>query len=303
MIEVKYIVPFKEGEVDKPVLNLEEMKKGAKEFADKYHNLVVTEDNYSDSKVAAAEMNEVRTQLSDMKTQLRKKALSIVQSTLDGIDEVLEIIEGPYNELKESLKETKAEFDRRKKLEMLEIAQRISTEKFPANLYALNHLNKTVDTNCASKKGSWLTSAWKMSDIEGELTKEAERIAEEMDFIDRHVKGKSPEVVRYAKVFLVEHGFDSKATLDATDKYEQSLEETRRIEEERKARSMEEAKEKLAKARNAEIAPAQAPTPREEPTETQRLIRFTLEIQCPASKTKLLREFMERNAIKFRKIG
>lgn len=303
MIEVKYIVPFKEGEVDKPVLNLEEMKKGAKAFADKYHNLVVTEDNYSDSKVAAAEMNEVRTQLSDMKTQLRKKALSIVQGTLDGIDEVLEIIEGPYNELKESLKETKAEFDRRKKLEMVEIAQRISTEKFPANPYALNHLNKTVDTNCASKKGSWLTSAWKMSDIEGELTKEAERIAGEMDFIDRHVKGKSPEVVRYAKVFLVEHGFDSKATLDATDKYEQSLEETRRIEEERKARSMEEAKAKLAEKRNAEIAHSPAPSPREEPTKTQGLIRFTLEIQCTASKTKLLREFMERNAIKFRKIG
>lgn len=302
MIEVKYIVPFKEGKVDKPVLNLEEMKKGAKEFADKYHNLVVTEDNYSDSKVAAAEMNEVRTQLSDMKTQLRKKALSIVQSTLDGIDEVLEIIEGPYNELKESLKETKAEFDRRKKLEMLEIVQRISTEKFPSNLYALNHLNKTVDTNCASKKGSWLTSAWKMSDIEGELTKEAERIAGEMDFIDRHVKGKSPEVVRYAKVFLVEHGFDSKATLDATDKYEQSLEETRRIEEERKARSMEEAKAKLAKARNSEIAPTPMKEP-EEPKETEKLFKFTLEIQCPASKTKLLKEFMERNEIKFRKIG
>ena len=67
--------------------------------------------------------------------------------------------------------------------------------------------------------------------IRAELEAEAERMAKAMDFVSNHVKGKPTDVVRVAKTALVNNGFNEVAALEASDKYEKTLEEQKRMAE------------------------------------------------------------------------
>lgn len=289
MIKFQYVVPFSD-DIVKPEINFEQMMTGAKEFSEKYKNLVVTEENYSDCKVAASEMNEVREGLASVKTELRKRALAIVEPVTTQIDKVLEVVNSPYNDLKSSLASVKEIFDNKKKNQMVSEAERICSQFAFTSPYHLNHLKRFIDGKCAQRKGSWLTQGVKMKEITESLEAEAARMNEEMDFIERHVKDKAPEVVRFAKVFLVEHAFDSKATLDATDKYEASLAEQAKREEERKQKAMDEAKARLEAKRSA---------PEEQPDK----FRITFEVIGTKNELRMLREFFDGYNIHFKKLS
>lgn len=297
MIKVRYLVPLRE-DIETPRLNFDEMMKGAKEFADRYRGLVVTEENVADAKQSAAEMNDVRSQLSAMKTELRKRALSIVEPALQEIDGILAVIDAPYTELKRSLDDVKRIFAERKRGKMNEVVERICSENFASVLAANEHLKRFVDDKCNLRKGSWLTQGVTLSAITEELEAEAKRMKDEMDFINRHVKDKPVEVVRYAKVYLIEHGFDGKATLDATDRYEAAIEERRRLDEERKAQAMKEAQERLA-AKRAEPQ-AQEPEPQEE--RKPKRFRFVLAVTGTNEQLRGMRRYIDENGLTFKKL-
>jgi hypothetical protein len=301
MIKARYLVPLRE-DIETPRLNFDEMLKGANEFAEKYRGLVVTEENVAVAKQSAAEMNDVRTQLSEMKTELRKRALAIVEPTLAEIDKILAVIDKPYEELKQSLDEVKRIFAERKRGWMNAEAERICSENFASVLAASDHLKKFVDAKCALRKGSWLTQGVTLSAITEELKAEAKRMKDEMDFIERHVKDKPVEVVRYAKVYLIEHGFDGKATLDATDRYEAAIEERRRLDEERKAQAMKDAQERLA-ARRAEPERSEEPQPPEPQEERKpKRFRFVLAVTGTNEQLRGLRNYIDENGLTFKKL-
>jgi hypothetical protein len=296
MIKAKYLVPLS-NDISKPSLNFDEMLVGAEEFASKYKGQVVTKETLTVAKVSAAEMNEVRNQLSEMRKELRKRALDIVAPAIDQIDRILEVIEEPYLELKAGIDDVKRQMDDEKQKKMFEEVEKVCKEHFASVLAANSHLSQFVKDKCSLRKGSWLTQGVRMSEIAEALQAEAKRMQDEMDFIERHVKDKSPEVIRFAKVFLVEHGFDGKQTLDATDKYEVSLAEQAKREEERKQKAMDEAKARLERMRNSETPSVEKSAPK------VRYFRFKLAVTGTKESLTELRKFIDASGITFEKLS
>lgn len=224
---VRYIVPF--PVVTPPKLNTDEMKVAATKFANKYTGLVVTRENYADGKQSCAEQNAVITQLKNIKTELNKKAKEIVAPAIAAIDEVLAIVEPPYKALKSGLDEIKDNALKEKVANIMAVVDSICTERFPELSAAKEHLKLFVDGKCAEKRDGWLVKRWTVELITEQLNAEGDRMERAMQFINDHVKGKSPDVVRVAKTALVNNGFQEILALEASDKYEKTLEEQKRM--------------------------------------------------------------------------
>ena len=225
---VRYLVPF--PTVTPPKLNTDEMKVAAKEFADKYTGLVVTRENYADGKTACAEQNAVISQLKAVKAELNKKAKEIVAPALAAIDEVLAIVEPPYKALKSGLDEIKDAAVREKVAGMMGIVEEICKSHFPEMSAAYDHLKRFVDEKCAEKRDGWLVKRWTLELIRERLVEEGKRMERAMQFVNDHMKGKPTDVVRVAKTALVNNGFKEVLAMEASDKYEKTLEEQKRME-------------------------------------------------------------------------
>lgn len=224
---VKYIDPF--PEVKPPRLNTEELKVAATKFADKYTGLVVSRENYADGKQAAAEQNAVISQLKAMKTELNKRAKAIVEPALAAIDEIIAIVEPPYKALKSGLEEIRDAAVKEKVDGMMQIVEELCKRHFPELSAAFDHLKSFVDGKCAEKRDGWLVKRWTLELIRPEIEAEAERMEKAMQFINDHMKGKANDVVRVAKTALVNNGFNELLALEASDKYEKTLEEQKRM--------------------------------------------------------------------------
>lgn len=224
---VRYIDPF--PEVRPPRLNTEELKAAATKFAEKYTGLVVTRENYADGRKSAAEQNAVISQLKAIKTELNKRAKAIVQPALDAIDEIIAIVEPPYKELKCGLDDIRDAAVREKVDAMMQIVEELCKRQFPELSAAYDHLKAFVDGKCAEKRDGWLTKRWTLELIRPEIEAEVGRMEKAMRFINDHMKGKSNDVVRVAKTALVNNGFQELLALEASDKYEKTLEEQKRM--------------------------------------------------------------------------
>lgn len=224
---VRYIDPF--PTVKPPKLNTDEMKVAAKAFAEKYTGLVVTRENYAEGKTAAAQQNAVITQLKAIKTELKKKAEEIVKPALDAIDEVIKIVEPPYKALKSGLDEIRDVAVKEKVAGMMKKVEDTCKSRFPEMSTAFDHLKSFVDGKCAEKRDGWLVKRWTLAMIGDEIEAEADRMESAMKFINDHMKGKTPDVVKVAKTALVTNGFNELAALAASDKYEKVLEEQKRM--------------------------------------------------------------------------
>jgi hypothetical protein len=224
---VRYVKPF--PTVEPPKLNTDEMKVAAKAFAEKYTGLVVTRENYAEGKTAAAQQNAVITQLKAIKTELKKKAEEIVKPALAAIDEVIEIVEPPYKALKSGLDEIRDAAVKEKVAGMMRKVEEVCKSRFPEMSTAFDHLKAFVDGKCAEKRDGWLVKRWTLDMIGVEIDAEAERMEAAMKFINDHMKGKTPDMVKVAKTALVTNGFNELLALAASDKYEKVLEEQRRM--------------------------------------------------------------------------
>ena len=226
-VEVRYVVPF--PEIKPPMLNIDEMKKAATSFSEKYRGLVVTRENFADGKTACAEQKKVIDALTALKTELNRRAKEIVAPAIKGIDEVLEIVRPTYTELHDGLASIKGAMDKEKAQRMVEHGTSAVKEKYPELTAAAEHIKAFVAAKCAEKKNGWLVKSWTEEAIFAEIDKEVERMGAAMDFINRHVKGKPVDVVRVAKTALVNNGFNEVVALEAMDKYERTLGEQRRM--------------------------------------------------------------------------
>lgn len=225
---IRYVIPFPDA--PSPQLNKDEVMVAAKAFADKYTGMVVTKETFADCKVAAAEQNAVISKLKAVKTEVNKKAKALVAPVIAAVDEILAVIEPPYKALHDGLEELKDAADKEKVAELTAHADKVCADRFPELTAAKTHLLNFISTNCALKKDGWLTKKWTVAACCDAIGAEADRMVKAMEFINSHVKGKPTDVVRVAKTALVNNGFNEITALEASDKYEKTIEEQKRME-------------------------------------------------------------------------
>lgn len=295
-VAVKFIVPF--PQVTPPALNIDEMKAAATAFSKKYTGLVVTRENFADSRVSCAEQKKVIDGLTAMKTALNKKAKEIIAPCIAGIDEVLAIVKPPYQELHDGLVAVKDEMDKEKHDGMMAYVQEVSSSRFPELSAAMSHLKSFVSSNCVLKKGGWLTKSWTLPAIRDEIDKEADRMCKAMEFINSHVKGRQTDVVRVAKTALVNNGFNEVVALEAMDKYEKTLVEQKRMADVKAGRDPDAAKPKPAPAPTP--APAPASVPVSDPiTSNSRVMTATVKFIAPVDEMKKLVAVIKTSGIHY----
>ncbi len=232
---IRFTNPFP-ADVAPVALNVEEMKKAATSWTEKFKGLVVTPETWAACKDSAAEQKKAIDALTAAKTALRKKAGELVAKAISDIDEVLAIITPNYNNLHAALAAAKEGAEKEKVDAIKAKADEICAAQFPELTAAKEHLHRFVDAKCAEKRGGWLTKTWTVDACATALHEEAQRMGKAMGFINAHVKGKPVDVVRVAKTALVNNAFNEVLALEAMDKYERTLVEQKRMDDVRAGR-------------------------------------------------------------------
>lgn len=281
---LKFTTPF--PNVQPVALNIEEMKKAATAFSQKYKGLVVTRETFASVKQSATEQKKVIDALKAVKTELRRRAGEIVANAVAGIDEVLAIVEPTYKDIHDGLVQVKSSLDKEKLDALYGIADELCKQNFPELSAAQEHLRRFVDGKCAEKKNGWLTKAWTVDAARVVLAEECQRMGRAMGFINQHTKGKPHDVVRVVKTALVNNGFNEVVALEAMDKYEKTLVEQKRM-------------EAVQAGRDPDAATAPKPVPVSDPVTANRMMTATVKFFAPLAEMKKLVSIIKCAGVKY----
>ena len=271
--------------------NFEEMEAELQRRLEHYNHLVVTEDAIKDAKDDRANLRKLREAIETRRKEVKKQFEAPVKEFESKVKRLVALIDAPIAAIDGQVKNFEEQEREQKRGEIAAVYD----ELVPENIREIIPLNRILD-----KK--WLNKGTTMKSIREEIEKRVSRTNVDMALID----GVNPKYMAAVRQKYIE-------TLDVVTamNYQDELiaaDERFAAQEEARAQRMAQAAARQAQIPAAEEkppVPAQEPIrePVYQPAKAEKLHPLTLAFEITQPQATALKQFLEQNNIKYRKIN
>lgn len=265
--------------------NFEELKAELAERLDHYNGLVVTEDGIKDAKADRAKLNKLRTAIDTRRKDIKKEYLRPYNEFESKVKEITLLIDRPIRAIDTQL----ADFEERRKEAKLAQIEDLYHEAVPEDLQGIIPLQRILDQR-------WLNATTAMAKVEEGIHAWVQRVNADLLALDT-VEPEYQAAVREKYI----------STLDVTAaiKHRDALKAAQAAFEAREAERIAQEEKRAAEAAQK---PQEAPQPQEprvteitEP-EPEKLYSLRLEFSLTRGQALALRNFLDNENIKYKKI-
>ena len=271
--------------------NFDELEAALADKLEHYNHLIVTEDSIQEGKADLANLRKLRDAIDTRRKEVKKQWNKPITDFEDKVKKLLALIDAPVKVIDCQIKSFAEQEREQKRGEIAAVYEEI----VPENLTEIIPLCRILDPR-------WLNKSTTMKSIREAITLITKRANVDMALID----GINPKYMAAVRAKYVE-------TLDITtalDYQEELMKAEERFKQQEEARAQRAA---LEAARQGQIpaaeekppVPAQEPIrePAYQPAASEKLYPLTLAFQITQPQATALKQFLEKNNIKYQKIN